>query len=258
MPKKVLMLLSNPFLPDPRVEKEAKALSSAGYEVKVLAWDREGAMPPSMQGEGFEVLRVPTRFAKGRFFVGLPVFFLKVVLKGLRSDCQVVHAHDFDTLPQAVLIAKMKGAKLVYDSHEHYAKMIMLDMSAKVANMIDRWESRLVGKADLVIAANEPIMEHLAAGTKQEKVVVMNCIDLPPAPPTKKGARDKVALFYGGALEPGRYVLELLEVVKRNEGCTLRIAGRGRYEPQVRDAASQCPRISIPRICRPESHPPGN
>jgi glycosyltransferase involved in cell wall biosynthesis len=245
MPKKVLMLLSNPFLPDPRVEKEAKALSQVGYDVTVLAWDRKGEMEQSFEADGFRVIRVPTKVSKGHFFLGLPIFSIRAVWKGLKSECQIVHAHDFDTLPQAVLIAKLKGTKLVYDSHEHYAQMIMLDMSAKVANRIERWESRLVGKANLVIAANEPIMEHLSPGIKQGKAVVMNCIDLPPAPPTRKGAKDKIALFYGGALEPGRYVLELLEVVKRNEGCTLRIAGRGRYEPQVREAASQCPRISF-------------
>jgi glycosyltransferase involved in cell wall biosynthesis len=245
MAKKVLMLLSNPFLPDPRVEKEAIALGQAGHEVTVLAWDRKGEKEPSFAGEGFRVIRVPTRISRGRFFLGLPIFSIKAVWKGLRSDCQVVHAHDFDTLPQAAFLAKMKGAKLVYDAHEHYAKMIMLDMPSFVANMIDRWEYRLVGKVDLLIAANDPILDHLLPNTKGEKVVVMNCIDLPITPPARSQARDKVVLFYGGALEPGRYILELLEAVKRDEGCVLRIAGRGRYEPQVREAAIQCPRISF-------------
>ena len=245
MAKDVLMLLSNPFLPDPRVEKEAKALGRAGYDVTVLAWDRKGEKEHDFAGEGFKVVRLPTRSSKGRFFLGIPLFSVKALWKGLRSECQIVHAHDFDTLPQGALLAKIKGAKLVYDSHEHYAKMIMLDMPASVANMIDRWESRLVGKADLVIAANDPIMDHLGPNVKGERAVVMNCIDLPPAPPQRSRVRDELTIFYGGALEPGRFVLELLEAVEGDARCVLRIAARGRYEPQVREAAMRCPRISF-------------
>jgi glycosyltransferase involved in cell wall biosynthesis len=245
MAKKVLMLLSNPFLPDPRVEKEAKALGQAGHEVTVLAWDRAGANEPTFPGDGFKVIRVPTRSSKGHFFLGLPMFSAKAIWKGLRSDFQVVHAHDFDTLPQATFLAKIKGAKLVYDSHEHYAKMIMLDMPGTIADMIDRWEARLVSKADLVIAANDPIMEHLDHHVAGKKVVVMNCIDLPPAPPVRMKHAGRIILFYGGALEPGRYILELLEAVRKHEGCELRIAGKGRLEPQVKEAASQCPRITF-------------
>lgn len=35
------MLLSNGFSPDPRVYKEAVTLVKNGYEVIILAWDRE-------------------------------------------------------------------------------------------------------------------------------------------------------------------------------------------------------------------------
>jgi len=244
MPKKVLMLLSNPFLPDPRVDKEAKALGQVGNDVTVLAWDRKGGLAPTFQGDGFRVVRVPTRLSKGRFFLGLPIFSIKVIWKGLRSDFQIVHAHDFDTLPQAALLSKLKGARLVYDSHEHYAKMIMLDMPAWVANTIDGWETRLIGRADLIIAANDYVMDHLSPGVRGQKAVVMNCVDLPPKP-SNRLVRERLVLFYGGALEPGRYVLELLDAVKKEEGCQLRIAGRGRYEPQVREAAQQCPRITF-------------
>jgi glycosyltransferase involved in cell wall biosynthesis len=241
--RKVLMLLSNPFLPDPRVEKEAKALASVGHEVTVLAWDRTGDKELEFEGKGFRVLRVPTRFAKGRFFIGLPSFSLKAIWKGLRSDSEVVQAHDFDTLPQALVIAKMKGAKLVYDAHEHYAKMVMLDMPRSVANILDAIEARLVRQADLVLTANELIMDYLMPNVKGTGIVVMNCIDLPVTAAKMRQVREKIVLFYGGAMEPGRYVLELLEAVQKDERCILRIAGRGRFEPQVKEAANKCPRI---------------
>ena len=41
----VVMLLTNDFVSDPRVEKEAVALIGAGWDVTVLAWDRAGTAP---------------------------------------------------------------------------------------------------------------------------------------------------------------------------------------------------------------------
>ena len=40
MNNRVVMLRSNPVNPDSRVEKEVLALSKAGFDVQILAWDR--------------------------------------------------------------------------------------------------------------------------------------------------------------------------------------------------------------------------
>jgi glycosyltransferase involved in cell wall biosynthesis len=240
------MLLSNAFWPDPRVEKEASALGGAGYAVTVLAWDRKGDKTPVLEAKGFTVRRIRTRASmpEGQFFLGLPFFFVKVVLAGLRFDCDIIHCHDFDTLPQGSLIAKLKGKRLVYDAHEHYAMMVASDVSPFVSRLLEGWEGRCVPRADLVIAANEPLMDHLRPHVKGETAVVMNCVDLNIAPAhRRRKVGDKLTLFYGGSLEPGRYVLELIEAVTKDEDCVLRIAGRGRYQAQVEEAARKCDRI---------------
>ena len=38
---KILMPLSNPFMVDPRVSREAKSLVNNGHEVTVIVWDRK-------------------------------------------------------------------------------------------------------------------------------------------------------------------------------------------------------------------------
>jgi hypothetical protein len=43
--KKIAMLLSNPYRPDPRVQKEAASLENAGYQVSIICWDRKGELP---------------------------------------------------------------------------------------------------------------------------------------------------------------------------------------------------------------------
>ena len=37
----VLMTLSNPFTPDPRVYNEAKSLIKAGHKVTIITWDKK-------------------------------------------------------------------------------------------------------------------------------------------------------------------------------------------------------------------------
>ena len=39
---RIVLLRSNPVDPDSRVEKDVNSLTGAGYEVEILAWDRDG------------------------------------------------------------------------------------------------------------------------------------------------------------------------------------------------------------------------
>ncbi len=45
MSGRVVMLVTNPLASDSRVEKEAAALVSAGWDVVAIAWDRVGEHP---------------------------------------------------------------------------------------------------------------------------------------------------------------------------------------------------------------------
>jgi hypothetical protein len=62
---RIAMVLSNPCSPDPRVEKEAAALSTAGHEVIVVAWDRAGGLPEAEKKDGFSVVRTGPRARYG-------------------------------------------------------------------------------------------------------------------------------------------------------------------------------------------------
>ena len=63
---KVVILRSNPVAPDPRVEKEARALSGAGYSVIALGWDRTAALPVRESREAWEIIRLPIRAPFGQ------------------------------------------------------------------------------------------------------------------------------------------------------------------------------------------------
>jgi hypothetical protein len=56
---KILMLLSNPFMVDPRVSREAKSLvDNDGHEVTIIVWDRKGNYPSEDIIDGVRIIRI--------------------------------------------------------------------------------------------------------------------------------------------------------------------------------------------------------
>ena len=237
MPRKVLMLLSNEYRPDPRVEKEAMALLSNGYDVEIIAWDRLRRRPKRSKENGIQVERVRTGLVGSprSFLMNFPIFLIRSVVESLREPCDVVHSHDLDTLVQGFIISRIKGVPLVYDAHEHFSKMVEGDVTPSIARCLDSIESRLVPKTSLVVAANDMIGKYLRPYSGTEIAIVMNCIDVENVQRASyAGSNGEIVLFYGGGLEPLRYLEEIIAAVRSMKGCRLRIAGTGRLEEAVK------------------------
>ena len=125
--KNILMLLSNAFDPDPRVQREAAALVQSGSHVTIICWDRDLKSAPSDCIDGIYVERIRIASTHGRgigqsFY--LVLFWLLAFFRALRKPFDIVHAHDFDTLPLGYILSKCKKAKLIYDAHESYVGMV--------------------------------------------------------------------------------------------------------------------------------------
>jgi glycosyltransferase involved in cell wall biosynthesis len=236
-----LMLLSNPHRPDPRVLLEARALGSAGYGVHLLAWDREASRAPEDDEDGIHVIRLgpkcPSRSAV-RILTRLPRFWVRALRasKGLGFD--VVHAHDFDTLPLGMAISKLSGKPLLYDAHELYAKMIENEVGP-LSRIIWMLERRCARRAEAVITVSTALASELSVGRKERATVVATSQD----PSVIDGAdvssvRGKYGLkgfvvSYLGSLEPGRFVEEFITSFKPEDRITLLIGGSGTLEPLV-------------------------
>jgi glycosyltransferase involved in cell wall biosynthesis len=245
MPRKVLMLLSNEHRPDPRVQKEALALASAGYEITILAWNRDRSFREKELQKDVEIWRINAGRVSGMtsLLFNYPSFILKTLSKAKELRFDIVHAHDFDTLLPGVLLSKLHGVPLVYDAHEHYAKMVQTDVPRSVAAVIDRIESFLVRYVSLVVTANDFVADYLRPHVRSDIAVVMNCIDMPEVQvqPVKKG-KDMI-LFYGGTLEPMRYIEETIGAIKGIDNCIVRIAGLGRLKEKVERATQESDKV---------------
>jgi glycosyltransferase involved in cell wall biosynthesis len=248
-----LMLLSNPHRPDPRVLLEARALKGAGYEVNLIAWDREASRAPEADEDGIHVLRLgprcPSRSAR-RILGRLPRFWMRALRASRTVRFDVVHAHDFDTLPLGMTISRLSGRPLIYDAHELYAKMVENEVGP-LSKLVWLWEKRCARMAEEVITVSDALAAELSVGRTEKARVVATSQD----PSVVKGAdvqkiKDKYGLkgfvvSYLGSLEPGRFIEEFMSSFKPEDKVTLLIGGSGTLEPQVVKEAQRNPALKF-------------
>ena len=232
----VLMLVTNGFRPDPRVAKEAEALVKDGYDVTVLAWDRENAFPDREEHRGAHIMRIRTGWAGSmlHFLINYPLFFLRGLIMALRREDDIVHSHDFDTLPLGFMVSWMKRIPLVFDAHENYAQMISIDAPHIVPRLVLWMEEILTRRADLVITVSEVHAAHMRPNARNGVVLVENCINVPSDVPEPEFKDRRLRLLYVGTLEPMRYILESIDATRDIDGCVYEVAGWGRLEEDVR------------------------
>jgi glycosyltransferase involved in cell wall biosynthesis len=121
--KKVAMLFSMSFLPVQgrylRTYNEAKTLSDNGYDVTMIAWDRELISPEkeSLNGIHVERLRIPAGFQAGPI-KNLPkilTFYKRAIQRLWKSDFDVIHCFNLDTIIPGLLVGRLKRKKVVLD-----------------------------------------------------------------------------------------------------------------------------------------------
>lgn len=232
--KKIIITRACDVPPDVRVEKIADSLCSLGHSVSVLAWNRGDELPRREIRSFGEIRRFRIRAGYGYGIKLLPKmlrFWLVLFASLLKERFDVVHACDFDTLPPALLAAKLKGKKLVYDIFDFYAEGGSVPRALRP--LIRFAEKLLMRLADSVIVVDEVRLPYLPdAVTRRTEIIYNSPPDMlgrleissfPRVPP--KNCRFRVV--YSGNLIDGRYTLELAEAVGRSDGTEMIIAGFG-------------------------------
>ena len=244
-PKRVMMLLSNPFRPDPRVHKEAKALVDAGYEVTIICWDREQKYPKQETIDGIQIRRLGPRssFDSTKIFLKTIRKFWKEARKEMSSmKFDIIQSHDLDTLSPASKEARRRKIPLVYDSHEIYHEMAAERLSGFMVSFVKIYEKRLVKRPDAVFCVNDRFKDILGSWGAREVEVIMGC---PPEPVASQELVEdirreispdgKPIIMYIGVLEPNRNVLELIEGFTNDKSpmARLLLGGFGTLEKQA-------------------------
>lgn len=166
--KRVCQVSLSPIARDGRVLRAISALEKEGYEVAPVGY-----------GFGLEAREMALAEKLKTAFVQLPARVLPAKaasflywLRGenrrlhqliLRQKPQIIHAHDWSSLPAASYAAQKLGARLVYESHEFATVQLMHKRLWRMVYpaYISTLEGRHIGKADRVITVCDSIARAL-------------------------------------------------------------------------------------------------
>lgn len=268
-----VLLVSNGYGPDVRVQKEAHTLAAAGWRVTVIAWDRAreyapggiehapaalarvlaGWPEPDPPPVAVMRVRVPAGYRTGRRLAGRILrawWRMGEELRRARPD--VVHAHDLDTLPVALAYGRAAGVPVLFDAREYYPGMVRGTVGARVSVALDWLDRWLAPRADAVITVGERLADRYR-GLGARVWVVHNSQPLPDRAAIRTAGRarraawgvpeDALLVVYVGRLTPDRLLTPLLEVVPVLHGVYCVVAGDGPQASMVRRAAAECSRI---------------
>jgi glycosyltransferase involved in cell wall biosynthesis len=250
------MLLTNTYDPDPRVRQEALTLLALGCRVRLLAWDRDRKSPATETIEGVEIERVQLASRHGRgttqifFYLAL---YLRMFWRGWRTQFDVVHCHDLDTLPLGWALGIFKRKRVVYDAHESFPDMLAGSVPAFVQRLLFRLENSLIRRVDLLITVGEKLRRHFEERGARRTTVVGNWKRIEEYSRTEEQnlqVRRRLRIPQDGLvvacitqLLKDRKITELLDAVDESPNVYALIGGKGVLEPLVRERAATNPRI---------------
>ncbi|MFQ5918757.1 MAG: glycosyltransferase family 4 protein [Thermoplasmata archaeon] len=234
---RVVMLLTNPHRPDPRVRREAIALGQDGHTIWVHAWDRQVRYPTSETMDGIEVRRIRLAASYDSFLdalLKLPLVWGRMLWR-LRSDpFDVVHAHDLDTLPVGILLAKLRRKPCVFDAHEVYSTMVQPSVPRWAFRFLRWLEKTLTPACQVILTVNDALRGIYEGLGGRRVVVVMNAAPLselegadPDQVRRNLQLQDKPIILYAGVLEPSRSLDHLLAAFEEFEEGILVLGGHG-------------------------------
>jgi glycosyltransferase involved in cell wall biosynthesis len=235
--------------PDSRVRRTTQALAGAGYDVRVLAWDRTGtaarhAQDGAVRVEHARVLSRSGRGASQLAYLARAVWSHVPALRRDRPD--VLHPVDLPMLAAAIAMRPFIGRpRIVYDAFEIYAVMEAHKYPAWLLRVVRAAERRLPRRADLVVTPGAARQAYFAE-RGVASTVVGNWVDAPVDVPDRAGARaaldidaDRFVIVYAGGLEPSRDIGSLLRHADRAPEDMVVIAGRGEQAGVVQRAAER-------------------
>lgn len=244
--KRIIYLRSNDANPDPRLTKEVNAALRNGFSASILAWDRYGtcqAVEKVTAPEGeycVKRFKLESKFGSGiRNILKLMAFqcFLVKSLFLNRKNIDIIHAADFDTVIPAVLMKIFYGKSVVYDIYDFYVDAFPVpSFLKKIIRIID---IKIISFVDAVILPVEYRLEQISGSNPRKVIYVHNTPERMESTEKLLNKNDKLIFSYVGILQDHRFLKQIINFAKKNNGIELNIAGFGLYEDYVADCSEK-------------------
>ncbi|MFA9221172.1 MAG: glycosyltransferase [Sediminibacterium sp.] len=221
---RVAVLVSNDLTYDQRVSKICDSLQHKKWEVRLIGVLKSGST--SLQ-RNYSTQRLNVFFTKGPLFyfmLNVRMFFYLLFHK-----TEIIWANDLDVLWPAVLMKKLRGTKVIYDSHEYFTEAEGLTGRERIKAIWTRIEERCIPHVDLFITVNESIASIYRKKYNREVLVQRNMPILVEDESEREELFEvKTVVLQGAYIDPDRGGMELVEAFQFLEGIQLLIVGAGR------------------------------
>mgnify|MGYP006421830013 CR=1 FL=1 len=240
MPRKkhLVFATTNDLVFDQRMQRIATALSG-NFHVSLIG-RKLPASPPLPGHWPFHGLRFRNQHTRGKRFYAEHNYHLYRWLLQLKPA--IIGAVDADTLPACAMAAQKLGAALVYDSHEYFIQLPELEGRPAVRKAWDVLEKHCISKARLCYTVNDSLAAVLSARFQKPFATIRNVPWREKAALPGSGNRileglPKKFLLYQGALNAGRGLEVLLEIIAGHAPLQLVLCGEGDLSQQLRHQA---------------------
>ena len=222
--KRIAIAVTNDLATDQRVDRTCRALTADGWQV-LLVGRRLPASPP-LGPRPYATRRMRLLFRRSALFYAEYNFRLFLLLLFRRTSC--ILANDTDTLAACTLAARLRRKPLAFDAHELFPDVPELQ-GRPLVQAVWRWvERRCLPRVAQGFTVSQSVADEYRRRYGIGMTVVRNLPDRPPtAPRALQPAAGQRTLLYQGAVNVGRGVRELVDVLRILPECRLIVAGDG-------------------------------
>ena len=228
--KKIIVSVVSDLVTDQRVNRAATALHEAGFQVTLVGRRKKSSLPVSPRP--YSVKRFNLLFETGPFFYLHYNFCLFIYLLFNKADVYV--SNDLDTLLANFLASKLKGVKLVYDSHEYFTEVPELVSRPAVQSIWLKLEKWIFPKLKKVMTVNDSIASFYREKYNVPVYVVRNLPNRAAVAYQKESRKNwnlpenkKVFLFQGAGINIDRGGEEAIHAIQRVDEAVLLFIGGG-------------------------------
>ncbi len=239
MKKQAIVTVINDLYSDRRVDKTCRELVSSGFEVTLVGRMLPGS--PPLDERPYHTYRMPMIFHSGVMMyleLQIRLFIWLISHKG-----HFFWANDLDTLLPCLLVAKIRSAPVIQDSHEYFTGVPELKHHPLKRKIWKKLEGFCYPKVDELITVNESIAGLFRKEYRRGVHVIRN---VPEKISVKsKKSRDELGipgeqhmlLLQGAGINVQRGAEELVQAMEFTENALLYIIGSGDVVPKLKQMA---------------------
>lgn len=240
MSSTICMLVSNSLKKDPRVQREAQAAYSEGFNVVVVGLEDQYFDNEFLISKPFtvDVIRLGRGLRDSKNFfiraIRCPYRFLSFILKTTLHNPRIIHCNDLDTLLQGWIASLLCGAKVVYDSHE--VNTAIGEKKTTIGQKADMLRERfLVKKVDQVVSVSNAAAKLIGDYYGIHPIVVTNCSYTVPIDYAKEKNSQRFDVLYHGIMSKDRgYEEFVLSATLLSGNVRIILRGYGPLENELR------------------------